>query len=161
MKNKLASLYDCITGQPIQLSMKSHRLNQIGSSHGQLVGGNLAILAHLIGTPSDIDTKGKILFIEDVGEHIYQIDRMMIQLKRSGKLSALAGLVVGGFTDIKDTDRPFGKTIEEVIKEAVSAYDYPVAFGFPVSHGHENLSVKIGIEYQLEVSKMGSRLREI
>lgn len=161
MKTKIASLHDCMIGKQIHYFCKSHRNNRIGDAKGVLVGGNLAILTHLIGTKSDINTKGKILFIEDVGEHIYQIDRMMIQLKRSGKLDGLKGLIVGGFTDIKDTERPFGKSVLEVIKDAVSSYTYPVAFGFPVSHGAENLSLKIGIEYHLEVTKATTLLREI
>ena len=101
-------------------------------------------LAHLIGTSSDIKTKNKILFIEDVGEYIYNIDRMMYQLKRSGKLDDLAGLIVGKFTEMKDTIIPFGQRADEVIRDIVKEYDYPVCFNFPVSHEKENYALKIG-----------------
>src|SRR6185503_14858128 len=99
-------------------------------------------------------------FIEDIGEYNYHIDRMMIQLKRSNKLSRLAGLVVGGFTDIKDTDRPFGNHVYDIIWDAVREYDYPVCFGFPVSHTKENYALKIGVEYKLKVGKSKVALEE-
>lgn len=117
------------------------------------MGGNLSLLVHLIGTPSDIKTKGKILFIEDIGEMIYSTDRMLQQLKRSGKLNELAGLIIGGFTDVKDTDRPFGKRMEEVINEVVKEYDYPICFNFPVSHEKENYALKMGVQYNLKIGK--------
>ena len=111
------------------------------------------MLAHCVGTDSDIKTKGKILFIEDVGEYLYNIDRMMYQLKRADKFKKLAGLIVGGMTDTKDTERPFGQTAEEIIRDAVSEYNFPVCFDFPVSHGKENLALKIGVGYKLKVGK--------
>ena len=123
-------------------------------------GGNLALLSHLVGTDSDLKTKGKILFIEDIGEYVYNIDRMMHQLKRSGKLSRLAGLIVGGFTDMKDTERPFGKTVYEVIRDLVSEYDYPVCYEFPVSHTDSNYALKIGVGYKLKVTKNKVSLEE-
>ena len=86
---------------------------------------------------------------------------MMYQMKRSGKLSKLAGLIVGGFTDIKDTERPFGKTVYEIIKDVISEYDYPVCFGFPVSHDKENYALKIGIKYKLTVSATKAELKEL
>lgn len=137
-----------------------NEFNRKGEGIGELVGGNLALLTHLIGTDSDIKTKGRILFIEDTGEYLYNIDRMMYQMKRSGKLSKLAGLIVGGFTDIKDTERPFGKTVYEIIKDVVSEYDYPVCFGFPVSHEKENYALKIGVGYKLKVTKTKVVLEE-
>ena len=105
-------------------------------------------------------TKNKILFIEDIGEQIYSIDRMLYQIKRSGKLDKLAGLIIGGFTDMKDTERPFGKTAYEVIKEIVAAYDYPVCFGFPVSHEKENYALKVGGIYGLSVKRGSVKLSE-
>jgi muramoyltetrapeptide carboxypeptidase len=117
-----------------------------------LIGGNLCLLAHVIGTDSEPGTKDKILFLEDVGEYLYNIDRMMLQLKRSGKLKKLAGLIIGGFTDNKDTERPFGKTAYEIINEHVKGYDFPVCFDFPVSHNKENYALKVGGTYQLTVS---------
>lgn len=124
------------------------------------MGGNLALLAHCVGTSSDIKTKGKILFIEDVGEYIYNVDRMLYQLKRSGKLDKLAGLIVGGFTESKDTERPFGKTIDVIIKEILAEYKYPVCFNFPVSHGKENYALKVGVGYKLKAGKNKVTLEE-
>jgi muramoyltetrapeptide carboxypeptidase len=154
------SLKAVLQGKEIKYSRDGHEFNREGKAEGDLVGGNLALLAHLIGSDSDIKTKNRILFIEDVGEYLYNIDRMLYQLKRSGKLSKLAGLVVGGFTDNKDTERPFGLTAYEIIKEAVKEYDYPVCFGFPVSHEKENLALKVGIQYRLKVNKYEALLAE-
>ena len=156
----ILSLKDALDGKPAHYECAPHAFNKPGIASGELVGGNLSLLAHLTGTPSDINTKNKILFIEDVGEYIYNVDRMLHQLKRSGKLDKLAGLVVGGFTDIKDTTTPFGQTVEEVIRDVVQEYDYPVCFHFPVSHGKENYALKIGIGYKLKVSKSKVILEE-
>jgi len=125
-----------------------------------LVGGNLALLAHLVGTDSDLKTKGRILFLEDVGEYLYNIYRMMYQLKRSGKLDKLAGLMVGGFTDMKDTERPFGQTVHEIIRDVVAEYDYPVCFDFPVSHTDKTYALKIGVRYRLKVNDKKVLLEE-
>lgn len=119
------------------------------------------MLANTIGTRSEIDTKNNILFIEDIGEYLYSIDRLMYQLKRSGKLKALKGLLIGGFTDMKDTERPFGKNIYQLIGEAVGEVHYPVCFNFPSSHGKENLALKIGVEYELNVTAQKTTLKEI
>ena len=140
--------------------MCSHPLNKTGTVTGELVGGNLTLLAHVIGTKSDIDTKNKILFIEDIGEQIYSTDRLLYQLKRSGKLDKLAGLVIGRFTDIKDTERPFGKGLEAAIADIVKEYDYPVCFNFPVSHTRENYALKIGVVYELKTGKKTVNLIE-
>ena len=156
----IQSLHKAITGKKAKYKCSSHPFNKTGTVSAELVGGNLSLLTHLIGTSSELNTNSKILFIEDIGEYIYQADRMLYQLKRSGKLNKLAGLVVGGFTDIKDTDRSFGKTIYEVISAIVTEYDYPVCFGFPVSHEKENYALKIGVQYQLQVGKKTVRLTE-
>lgn len=154
------SIYRAITGKKNDYRCTPDPLNRTGKATGELVGGNLSLLAHLIGTPSDIDTKGKILFIEDIGEYLYHIDRMLLQLKRSGKLSTLAGLVVGGFTEMKDTVRPYGKDIYTIIREAVNEFDFPVCFGFPVSHDKENYALKSGVTYDLSVSARSVQLKE-
>lgn len=147
------SLKNALEGKKIKYQCSVHEFNKKGNGVGELVGGNLALLAHLTGTDSDIKTKGRILFLEDTGEYLYNIDRMMFQLKRSRKLSKLAGLIIGGFTDTKDTERPFGKTAYEIINAVVREYDYPVCFGFPVSHEKENYALKIGVSYKLNVTK--------
>lgn len=154
------SLRDALSGRKANYSAEGNILNQSGRTSGILVGGNLSLLAHLIGTSSDIKTKNKILFIEDIGEYIYNVDRMMYQLKRSGKLEDLKGLIVGRFSDMKDTTTPFGQTTEQVIKEIVKDYDYPVCFQFPVSHDKENYALKIGVKYKLKVTATSVELKE-
>jgi len=154
------SLKATLEGKKAKYNCDPHEFNRKGEAVGELIGGNLTLLAHMTGTESESKTRGRILFIEDVGEYIYNIDRMLYQLKRSGKLSKLAGLVIGGFTDVKDTERPFGKTAYETIKEIIAAYDYPVCFGFPVSHEKENYALKIGVGYKLKVGKSKVILEE-
>jgi muramoyltetrapeptide carboxypeptidase len=154
------SLKDALEGKWLKYSCDGHEFNRKGEAIGELVGGNLALLAHLVGTDSDIKTRGRILFLEDVGEYLYNIDRMMYQLKRSGKLSKLGGLIIGGFTDMKDTERPFGHNAYEIIRDVVKEYDYPVCFGFPVSHEKENYALKIGVGYKLKVGKSKVILEE-
>ena len=147
------SLKYALAGDPATYKTVAHPFNQKGEATGELVGGNLSLLAHQIGTPSDIDTKRKILFLEDIGEYIYNVDRMFLQLERSGKLSKLSGLVIGHFSDMKDTTLPFGQTMEEVLNDRVKKYDYPICFGFPVSHDIENYALKVGVTYQLTVGR--------
>jgi len=156
----IKSLHNAMIGKKAKYQHSLHPLNKIGSAKGELVGGNLSLLAHLCGTPSELVTKNKILFIEDTGEYIYNTDRMLYQLKRSGKLDKLAGLIVGGFTEMKDTERPFGKTVEEVIRDIVHEYHYPVCYGFPVSHEKENYALKVGVQYSLKVGKKNVQLSE-
>jgi muramoyltetrapeptide carboxypeptidase len=157
----IKSLHQALAGEKLNYSCKPHAYNYRGTCTGRLVGGNLSLLAHLQGTASAVKTKNKILFIEDVGEYIYNIDRMMYQLKRGRKLENLAGLIVGGFTQMRDTDVPFGQSAEEVIRDIVKEYDYPVCFNFPVSHEKENYALKIGVKYKLFVSKAKVVLNEI
>lgn len=154
------SLHDALIGKKGDYSTEANPFNQLGSACGILVGGNLSLLANLIGTPSDISTENKILFIEDVGEYIYNVDRMMYQLKRSGKLKHLKGLIIGHFSEMKDTTVPFGQTTSEVIKAIVKDYDYPICFDFPVSHDIENYALKVGVEYELSVNENSVTLKE-
>jgi muramoyltetrapeptide carboxypeptidase len=128
-----------------------HLLNRKGKASGELLGGNLSLIYALSGTGYDIDTTGKILFIEDLDEYLYHIDRMMMQLKLSGKLKNLTGLVVGGMTDMKDNVVPFGKTAEEIILAAVKDYDYPVCFHFPAGHIDKNMALYFGRNTTLNV----------
>lgn len=161
-KNKyIQSLKQALEGVQYKYTYKAHTLNNTGTATGELIGGNLALLAHLIGTSSDIQTKNKLLFLEDVGEYHYNVDRMMIQLKRSGKLKNLAGLIIGGFTDMQDTERPYGKNVLQIIKEHISEYQYPVCFKFPVSHAKENFALKCGILHKLTVTAVKTTLAEL
>jgi muramoyltetrapeptide carboxypeptidase len=145
------SLRKALFGEKLKYKFKTIPLSRKGIAKGILVGGNLAALCSLIGSTSDIDTKGKILFIEDVGEYLYRIDRMMWHLKRTGKLRHLKGLIVGGMTDMEDNDTPFGKTAYEIVAEAVNEYDYPVCFGFPAGHMDDNRAMILGRMVSLNV----------
>ncbi|HVU99282.1 MAG TPA: LD-carboxypeptidase [Puia sp.] len=156
----IESLRRALAGEPQSYRAPVHPFNGNGNATGPIVGGNLALLAHSIGSASEPDTRGSILFLEDVGEYLYNIDRMMRQLKRAGKLKDLAGLLIGGFTELKDTTRPFGASVEAIIRDAIGAAPYPVAFDFPISHGKENVALKIGATYRLHVDSEGTILQE-
>ena len=154
----LSVLKETLFGQTLRYSSSKQqphleKLNRKGKAKGRLVGGNLSILYSQAGTPSDIDTAGKILFLEDLDEYLYHIDRMMMNLKRSGKLKDLAGLIVGGMTEMKDNTIPFGKTAEEIIHDAVKEYTYPVVYGFPAGHIPNNYPMIFGSEVTLNVTE--------
>ena len=155
------SLADALCGHSLELTAEPNSLNRLGDNKGLLVGGNLSILYALSGTTCDLDTKNKILFIEDLDEYLYHIDRMMMQLKLSGKLSQLAGLVVGGMTDMKDNTIPFGKDVKHIIWDAVKDYNYPVCFDLPAGHIDRNLALYLGKEVELMISEEGTKLKFI
>jgi muramoyltetrapeptide carboxypeptidase len=155
------SLKEALEGKKANYAGIINEFNRKGDEEGELVGGNLALLAHLVGSGSDIKTKGRILFIEDVGEQLYNIDRMMRQLKRAGKLEKLNGLIFGIFTDIKDTERPFGQPLHEMLWDIIKEYDYPVCFDFPVSHSANNYALKVGVEHRLKVGEKKVLLEEL
>jgi len=147
-----SKIIDIITGKNIRYSEKNlNALNRNGICEGELVGGNLSLLYALAGTPSDLATDGKILFIEDLDEYLYHIDRIMMQLKRADKLKNLKGLIVGGMSDMRDNAIPYGKSAIEIIAEAVAEYDYPVCFDFPSGHIDRNLPLVLGTDVRLEV----------
>lgn len=146
------SLFDALTGKPLHYEIPSNPLNRLGKMEGEIVGGNLSVLMGMNGSNIFPETDGKILFIEEVDEYIYHIDRMMRALKRAGKLAHLKGLIVGGLTQIHDNAHPFGQTAEEVIAETVSEYDYPVCFGFPAGHFDDNRPLFFGLKSRMEVT---------
>jgi len=148
------SLRKALFGEKLQYSFNHNStLYRIGESIAPVVGGNLSILYNLSGTSSALVTKDKILFIEDLDEYLYHIDRMMMNLKRNGVLSDLKGLIVGGMTDMKDNVVPFGRSAEEIIMDAVKDYDYPVCFNFQAGHIKNNLALFIGKEARLQVTE--------
>lgn len=155
----LDSLMQLLKGNPVEYKIETQPENRTGSCTAGIVGGNLSIMVSLLGTKYEIDTRGKILFIEDIDEYLYHTDRMMHQLKLAGKLDNLVGLVVGDFTDVKDNESPFGKTVHEIIAEAVVDYNYPVCFGFPAGHDKRNLALACGMNWKLEVSEQKAGLR--
>ncbi len=149
----LASLFDVLEGKRPQYHFVLHPLNRKGKAVGMLVGGNLSVLYSVMGSDSFPDTAGKILFLEDLDEYLYHIDRMMMALKRAGVFKNLAGLIIGGMTGMNDNAIPFGKTAEEIIRESVEEYDFPVAFGFPAGHQPDNRALIMGAEVRLEVKE--------
>lgn len=158
----IESINMALRGEKMKYSVAASIQNKKGLGNGVLTGGNLKMLETLAGTPSDIHTDGKILFVEDTGEYMYNIDRMFWNLKRSGKLSALSGLIIGGFrikTDEGADD--FGKTLQDVVLEKVMGYNYPVCFDFPVGHIKNNFALKCGIIHKLSVSADAVFLNEV
>ena len=140
----LDSLKNALFGAANHYEFDSHPLNRPGSMEGIVVGGNLSILFSLAGTDDDLDLNDKILFIEDLDEYLYHIDRMMQNFRKSGKLANLRGLLIGGMSDMNDHTIPFGWQAEEIIAEIVSEYNYPVCFGFPAGHQDDNRTIKLG-----------------
>lgn len=154
----LDCLIKVLMGENPQYTVKPHPSNKLGKAEGVLVGGNLSILNSLSGTDADINPQGKILFIEDLDEYLYHIDRMMMNLKHSGKLKGIAGLVIGGLTEMKDNHIPFGFTPHEIVTNAIKEYNFPVCFDFPAGHVDPNLSLIMGRKVQLDVKSNGVTL---
>lgn len=146
------ALRKALFGETPDYQLYPGSLSRNGHARGLVIGGNLSILCSLSGTPSELETEGKILFIEDLDEYLYHIDRMMMNLKRGGKLDRLAGLVVGGLSQMRDNTILFGKTAEEIVADTVKEYKYPVLFGFPAGHQDENLPLFLGREAVLDVN---------
>ncbi|MXV13991.1 S66 peptidase family protein [Hufsiella ginkgonis] len=152
-KPSLESLRKALFGENVGYEYTSSHPNRGGSASAELTGGNLTLLMVLNGSVSEVDFTGKILFLEDVGEQLYSVDRMLYHLDRAGKLSGLAGLIVGGFTSLKDdVNVPFGQTAEEIIAAIVEKYDYPVCFNFPAGHIDDNRALVLGKTAHLTVT---------
>jgi muramoyltetrapeptide carboxypeptidase len=147
----VASMFDALRGKAHAYPVKAHPLNRPGQAEGILMGGNLSVLYSLTGTPFQPDTDGAILLLEDVDEYLYHIDRMMQNLKLSGMLEGLRGLVIGGMVDMRDNDIPFGQNAYRIIHEAVREFNYPLLFGFPAGHLDPNLALVLGRQYLLNV----------
>jgi muramoyltetrapeptide carboxypeptidase len=154
------SLRRALFGEPLsyRAENKTAAKNIPGQARGQLVGGNLSLLYALQGSRSDIDTEGKILFLEDLDEYLYHIDRMALSLDRSGKFAGLKGLIVGGMSDMKDNAVPFGQTAEQILFSKAVLHRFPVCFGFPAGHGLENVALPFGKEVALDVTETGCTL---
>lgn len=154
----LLTLKYALFGKTTDINLNPHPLNITGDAEGEIIGGNLSILYSLLGTKFGFSTGDKILFIEDVDEYLYHIDRMMMSLKLAGKLQKLKGLIVGGMSDMKDNLIPFGKTTEEIILEHVGDLNIPVCFGFPAGHIDDNRAMILKRKIKLEVSAAGSSI---
>ena len=160
VKESLASLKNGLFGNENNILCGPHPFNKFGKVEAEVVGGNLSILYSLLGSNSDVDTDGKILFIEDLDEYMYHVDRMMINLKRNGKLKNLKALIIGGMSDMNDNTIPFGKTAEEIILEYIKEFDFPVCFNFPAGHLDDNRTLVFGKECTLEINENGVILKQ-
>jgi len=147
------TLRNALFGESIRIDASPAKENCVGTAKGRLIGGNMTIIYSLIGTELSYDFKDKILFIEDIGEHIYKVDRMLHAFKLAGIFNQISGLILGGFTEMEDTDVPFGKTIEALMSEQVSNLGIPVAFNFPIGHISDNQAVVVGRSVVLKVTE--------
>ncbi len=154
----LKTMLKLVTGEVVRYSVAANDFDKPGTANAELIGGNLSILTSLQGTIYDLNTDGKILFLEEIDEFLYHTDRMIHQLKLSGKLDKLAGLILGDFTDMKDNESPFGKTVHQIINDAISDFNYPVCFGFPAGHDKKNLALVFGKKCGFTVSEKGTNL---
>jgi len=154
----LKTLYLALFGELGEYEIDSHKLNKNGQAKGKLVGGNLSLIANLAATPDDIEPTDAILFIEDVGEFLYNIDRMLNNLQRSGKLNKLKGLIVGDFSNTKNDSFIFDKTAYEIIFNYVEKLNIPVCFGFPAGHEEPNYALYFGREIMLDVNEISSKI---
>ncbi len=159
----ILSIKQALLGEKIAYTIPVNEKNKAGIAEGQLVGGNLKTLESLAGSPSDISTAGKILFVEDTGEYMYSIDRMFCGLRRTGKLAGLVGLIIGGFKVKADdsADDAFGRSLQDIVLEKCAGYTYPVCFDFPVGHQKNNYALKCSVRHRLEVRPDAVALKEI
>lgn len=159
--DSIESIRKCLAGEEIRYPVIYNVNNKPGKGAGPLVGGNLSILENLAGTNSDLYTDGKILFLEETGEYLYNIDRMLWNVSRTGKFRKLQGLIIGSFkAKIDDPGEEFGKTVVEMILEKVKDYHYPVCFDFPVGHQKENYALKCGVYHLFTVKEQSVTLTE-
>ena len=152
------SLRKSLFGESLQYKVPCDQMNKLGKASGVLVGGNLSILYSLLGSPSAIDCTDKILFIEDLDEYLYHIDRMMINLKRNGCLESLKGIIVGGMTKMKDNDIPWGKNVLEIIDDVTKTYNIPIIYNFPAGHLADNHALILGKKITLEATDLESTI---
>jgi muramoyltetrapeptide carboxypeptidase len=152
------TLRKALFGETLEYSIATDKKNKLGSAKGELVGGNLSILYSLLGSPSAIDCTDKILFLEDLDEYLYHIDRMMINLKRNGCLESLKGIIVGGMTKMRDNDVPWGKDANEIIQEVTQKYNIPIIYSFPAGHLSDNRALIIGQQVRMEVNETESKV---
>jgi muramoyltetrapeptide carboxypeptidase len=154
----LASFKKAIFGKQLKYKIPSSKYNKKGAVSGQIVGGNLALLASMLGSNSQTNTNGKILFVEEIGEYKYSIDRMLQSLKRAGYFNNCKGLIIGDISKIKHNSTQWGYTIEELILDVVKEYDFPVLFNFPAGHKPDNRALILGRKVELKVKDKESSI---
>jgi len=158
VEKSLKSLKDLLFNGKGLISAKPSEFNKEGSTQAELIGGNLSLIAESLGTETEVDTDCKILFLEEIDEYLYKIDRMLNQLKRAGKFDNLVGLIIGDFSDMKDTQIPFGKDVYDLIDYHVRGFNYPAGYNFPIGHERLNMAVPLGIKASLKVKASESEL---
>ena len=152
------TLRKALFGEHLEYTVPCENMNRLGTAKGELVGGNLSILYSLLGSPSAIDCSDKILFIEDLDEYLYHIDRMMMNLKRNGCLESLKGIIVGGMTKMNDNEVPWGKNALEIIDDVTKNYNIPIIYNFPAGHMADNRALIFGKQVSMEVNDLESKV---
>lgn len=160
-ESALQNLHTALFEGTLSVSAPANPLNRPGEASAEIIGGNLSLLSHLVGTSSFASIDGKILFIEEIGERLYHVDRMLLQLKRAGLLKNLAGLILGGFTDCNEASLTIGKTAYELVAEHTTEYLYPIAFDFPAGHVPDNQPLIFGVKTNMLVNSAGIQLTDI
>jgi len=160
-ESTLQNLYTALFEGVVSVSTPAHPLNRLGEASAEIIGGNLSLLCHLVGSPTFSQTAGKILFLEEIGERLYHVDRMLLQLKRAGMFQNLAGLIVGGFTDCQEASLTIGKTAFELVAEHTSGTSFPIAFDFPAGHIPNNQPLVLGVKTKLLVNTEGVQLTDM
>jgi muramoyltetrapeptide carboxypeptidase len=158
IKESLSSFKETIFGKPLRYTLKGSEYNKTGFVSGEIVGGNLTLLHTLLGSETSIDTSGKILFIEEIGEYKYHIDRMLQSLKRAGYFENCNGVIVGGMTKMRKNTTLWGTSVEQLILDALADYNFPIAFNMPAGHEKDNRALILGRTITLEVSKTGTKV---
>jgi len=160
-ESALQNLYTALFEGVFSVAAPAHPLNRLGEASAEIIGGNLSLLSHLVGSRSFASTDGKILFIEEIGERLYHVDRMLVQLKRAGLFQNLAGLLIGGFTDCNEASLSIGKTAYELVAEHTSGTSYPIAFDFPAGHISNNQPLIFGVKSKFLVTSEGIQVTDI
>ena len=160
-ESALQNLHSALFEGSISISAPSHPLNRRGEASAEIIGGNLSLLCHLVGSPTFASAEGKILFLEEIGERLYHVDRMLLQLKRAGLFQNLAGLIVGGFTDCNEASLTIGKTAFELVAEHTLGTSFPMAFDFPSGHIPNNQPLVFGVKTKMLVNNEGIQLTDI
>lgn len=155
------TLRKALFNEEYHFEIESDYSNKIGKAEGELIGGNLSIIYSLLGSVSSVNTSGKILYLEDLDEYLYHIDRMFYNFKRNGYFENLKGLIIGGMTDMHDNSIPFGYDVKQIIREITKEYDFPICFEFPAGHISDNRALKLGTKVSLEINTNKTSLKYI